>query len=163
MRCSFVAPRTEANRAVVTVELALIAPLFLFLLLGIVELGWLASDKIVLKMAAREGARAAALGAATSQIAERVQQRAPGLDPQRLSIVAEYRISSAEGEWSEWVLLEDVQSEEGETNNAPSGAQVRVSLSYAHEILIPGLFGFLTDEGRPGVCTLQASGVMRRE
>jgi Flp pilus assembly protein TadG len=61
------------------VEFALVLPLLLLLICGIVDFGRLLNVQLTLSAAAREGARWAALG--QSGVAARVATAAPGLSP----------------------------------------------------------------------------------
>ena len=57
------APRGQRERGAAAVEFALVVPLLLLLLFGIVDFGFLLNRNTVLANAAREGVRAASLGA----------------------------------------------------------------------------------------------------
>ena len=48
-------------------------------------------------------------------------------------------------------------------NDAPAGAQVRVSLTYVHHLTLPSLFFFLADEPGGSTITLSAAKTSRRE
>lgn len=76
----------RGERAQATVELALVLPVLLLLVLGIVEFGRLYSDQLILQNAAREGVRVAAVGGSDSQVRDRVLASAPGLDPNALAV-----------------------------------------------------------------------------
>ena len=65
--------------AVSTVEFALILPILLAILLGIVEFGWMVKCNLTLANATREGARTASLGATTADISNRVTTSASPL------------------------------------------------------------------------------------
>jgi len=62
----------------VAVEMALVLPLLLFILCGIIDLGRAFNTQIQLSQAAREGARLVAMQS-PSDVVARVQQAAPGL------------------------------------------------------------------------------------
>jgi Flp pilus assembly protein TadG len=62
----------KLGRAAATVEMAVVTPLLLTMLFGIIEYGWVFSVKQALVTAAREGARTAALPGSTDQD---IQQR----------------------------------------------------------------------------------------
>jgi Flp pilus assembly protein TadG len=53
------------------IEFALVVPILLALMIGILEFGWLTKNTMTLASAAREGARAAAVGKTTSEIVTR--------------------------------------------------------------------------------------------
>ena len=71
------------------VEFALILPLLLILLFGIVEFGRIFSTGLIVSHSAREGARAGSVGAGDSAIISRVQETAGVLDITRLNIEIE--------------------------------------------------------------------------
>ena len=65
-------PRAGRRWAAATVEMAVVTPILLTMLFGIIEYGWVFSVKQALVTAAREGARTAALPGSTD---EEVEQR----------------------------------------------------------------------------------------
>lgn len=152
------------RRGTVTVEAALITPLLVTLLFGIIEFGFIFKDLLLLHQAAREGARVAAVGATTSEIEARIVDSAAQLNltadditPQQPTSPAEFRTYS--GGWSNWGALGDYDG----ANNAPSNAQIRISIEYDHELVCGAFFGRLT--GQPGAefFTLTTHLVMSRE
>lgn len=66
------------------VELALVLPLLLVLLAGVLEFGRIFHDYLIITNASREGARVAVLGSDDSAINDRVSLVTPGLDSTRL-------------------------------------------------------------------------------
>lgn len=74
------------ERGAVLVELALVLPLLVMLLFGIVEFGRGYSAKVQLTGAARDGARYAALGWSDPLVVSKTKDAAPGLDPTRLAV-----------------------------------------------------------------------------
>lgn len=68
------------------VELALILPVLLLLLLGIIEFGRIFNTYLTVSHASREGARVAALGQSDSQIKTVVAKRAMNLDSEKLTV-----------------------------------------------------------------------------
>jgi Flp pilus assembly protein TadG len=88
--------RTERERGQALVELALVLPVFLLLLLGIVQFGSVFRDYIALTDATRVGARQAAVARSTlpidqrvSSITARVHKAAVNLDPAKMTVVVE--------------------------------------------------------------------------
>ena len=154
--------RYSQKRGLATVELALVAPLLIFVLFAFVELSWLLTDIFILNAAARAGVREAAVGAPTSDITSRIQSVGSALDEDALSIVLEYRVKSGDT-WGDWQTLGDTTEGSQVVNNAPSGSEVRVRLIYEHPILLPGLFSGIGDQDNPQVRTITVSAVMRRE
>ncbi len=152
----------QRKTGLATVELALVAPVLLFILFGFVELSWLLTDIFILNAAARAGVREAAVGASTSEITSRALSVGSALDEDALTINLDYRVKSGDT-WGEWQTLGDTAQGSTTVNNAPSGAEVRVRLVYQHKILLPGLFSGLADPGSSDVRTITVSAVMRRE
>ena len=76
------------------VEMALILPLLLLLLFGIIEFGRVMSAGIIVTHGARDGARYGAVGATDSEIVTRIQTKSAAVlydaeDPTKLSIEIE--------------------------------------------------------------------------
>ena len=74
------------QRGQAMVELVLILPILLLLLFGIVDFGRIYASNLVINNAAREGARAAALGAPDEDIVIIVNDRCTFLDKTKLAI-----------------------------------------------------------------------------
>jgi hypothetical protein len=144
-------------RGVVSVEAALVTPLLLTLLFGIVEFGFIFKDLLLLHQGAREGARVAAVGAETVAIADRIDGSLPTLNPDELTVTLEYR--TYDGAWSDWTPLGDYEGE----NYAPAGSQIRVTLEYLHPLACGPFFSRFI--GEPGDTTVPLSSgmVMSRE
>ncbi|MBX6350323.1 MAG: pilus assembly protein [Clostridia bacterium] len=79
--------RGTAGQAVV--EFALVLPVVVLLVLGIVEFGRVYGDFTILQAAAREAVRVAATGGDDAAVVERARQAAPGLDPAALTVEIE--------------------------------------------------------------------------
>ena len=140
-----------------TVEFALVAPVLIVLLFGIIEFGTVFKDVLSLNQAAREGARAGAVGAMTTTIQSRVTSAAPTLQSASITTNITYR-TCTNGVWSSWFTLTDLVDQ----NAAPSGAQIKVAVSYPHTLLTGGLFSRIADPNTNHI-TLTTSMVMRRE
>ncbi len=69
------------------VEFALILPILLLILLGILEFGRIFSAWMSITHASREGARDAALGGTTLQVEERIDAVSAGLNPARIVVL----------------------------------------------------------------------------
>lgn len=69
------------DRGSVAVEFALLLPVLLLLIFGIIDFGRAINDQITLTQAAREGARLASLGYSASAVTTRAQSAATGLSP----------------------------------------------------------------------------------
>lgn len=146
---------------IASVEFALVLPLLLALLFGIIEFSFVFKDQLAIQQAAREGARVAAVGRPIAEIDSRVISAAAGLTVANLSHTAMERIYS-NGAWTDWVAIGDKTDGSG-TNDAPQGAQVRLTCTYTHTLITGPLFASLI--GRPGATTMTLNSqiVMRRE
>ena len=82
--------RQEHERGGSLIELAIVLSVLLLLLLGCGELSGIYKDSLVLRQAAREGVRIAAVGATEEAIATRVRMAAPTLDSGRITIETRY-------------------------------------------------------------------------
>ncbi len=148
------------NRGAATVEMAIVAPLLIFLLFAIVEFGLIVRDVIQVHEAAREGARVAVVGATTTTIESRATSALSPLDPTKATVIFEYRRwDFSTGSWGSWTPLQDA----GPVNEALAGDQIRVRVRYPHQLIVTGLFGAWADGGAGGIKTVQAATVMRRE
>ena len=155
-------PRTCDRRAgTATVELALVAPLLLLLLMGIIEFGLLFEDFMLLKNAAREGARTGATGNSTTAIADRVENAAAQLPAEDLTITQQYGVYD-QGSWT-WYTLGDVSSGEAIINDAPTGSFISIEVSYPHPLVAAGILPGLEDEPGSGTINLTTTATFRRE
>ncbi|HCC06939.1 MAG TPA: pilus assembly protein TadG [Clostridiales bacterium] len=80
-------------------EFALVLPIFLLILMGIIEFGLLMSDYVVVVNAAREGGRIAALGGTDQDVLQKVRDVAPSLRSSALTVTTtpdEYNRRSGE-------------------------------------------------------------------
>jgi len=68
------------------VEFALILPVLVLLLLGILQVGIILQDFLQLQQAVEQGARSASLGAADTAIVQTVDTAAPSLSPASLTV-----------------------------------------------------------------------------
>ncbi len=143
-----------AQRGVYAVEMALLIPVLVLLLFGIIEVGMLFNSVSIIKAGAREGCRLAAIGATTSQIATQVQTVCAGLAG-TAAVTCWYREDRGE-----WVELSDIAEGDEMVNSAPAGSLVKVVVTYRHTLLTNNLFPGLGDNG---AIQLQASMIMRRE
>jgi Flp pilus assembly protein TadG len=74
------------DRGSVAVEFALLLPVLLLIIFGVIDFGRAISDQITLIQAAREGARLDSLGYATSAVQTRAQSAATGLSPVTVTV-----------------------------------------------------------------------------
>ena len=82
------AARDSRDRGSVAVEFALLLPVLLLLIFGIIDFGRAINDRITLTQAAREGARLASLGYSTSAVTTRTQSAATGLSPVTVTVTS---------------------------------------------------------------------------
>lgn len=74
------------QRGSATVEFALVLPLLFVVTLGLIQVGLLARDQLLVEAAARAGARAAAVQPDDAQAREAALAAAPALDPASVSV-----------------------------------------------------------------------------
>jgi hypothetical protein len=124
------------ERGAAAVETAIVMPLLLLLVCGIVDLGRMVNMELTLSAAAREGARWAALR--QSDVAGRVVAAAPGLVPAPTTVVTACPAGSA------------------------LGANATVVATSTFSPVTPlGALGGLFGGSFPGAITLTGRGVMR--
>jgi len=150
---------TRLTRGSVSVEMAIVVPVLALLLFGVIEVGLVFRDAAVLEAACREGVRAAALGNGTATVQDRVAAAATGLVAASVTVATHYRTYD-NGVWGNWTLLPPGGAA---PNGAPTGSQVRVTLSYPHRLIAGGLFPGLMTDPQNKTLTIHASLVMRRE
>lgn len=106
------------RRAAAAVEMAIVTPILLTLLFGIIEYGWVFTVRQALTTAAREGARTAALpGSTLPEVEARVNQY-----------------------MSQLGLTTYTANVELDSSDNPTGT-VRVSIPYSDVTLVGGYFG----------------------
>lgn len=125
------------------VEMALIAPLLIFLMFGIVEFGWLLHDYHMISAACRVGARVAAVGATPTEITQRVMSIHTGLSSGEISLAYKAITDTT------WTVLGT--NTIGNANDAPKLAQLRVTVTHPHTLLMGTFFGFLASSGETSV------------
>src|SRR6266567_3473641 len=76
------------DRGSVAVEFALLLPVLLLLIFGVIDFGRAINAQITLTQAAREGARLAALGQSSATVTARAQSAAVGLSPVTVTVTA---------------------------------------------------------------------------
>ena len=147
----------KKHRGAALIEFALIVPLLIFLLLGIVEFGIVVMHQLTLEQAAREGSRLAAVRNPTTEVVERITNSASILpNGSELEIAMAY--STDNGLTYPYLLGNTA----GGTNDAPPGSLVQVSVSWPHHLATGSFFGWLTG-AENNTLPLHAEVVMRRE
>jgi Flp pilus assembly protein TadG len=76
----------RGQRGVTTVEAAIVLPVFILVLIGLIEFGIVLHTNIILQNASREGARFGALGSSKTDIEQRVRDFAPELNSKSLTV-----------------------------------------------------------------------------
>ena len=111
------------ERAVSTVEFALIAPVLLLMLVGILDLGRAINAYVTVSNAAREGTHYLTVHplAAPSAIASAVRQRVVPLDPAQVAVTAAYYDGTSFQPWP---------TPAPTPNASPTVMPVRVTVSY---------------------------------
>ena len=118
------------------VEFALLLPILLLLLLGIIQFGIIFNGQITVTSAAREGARLAAVGADDEQVKDRVEEAAVAL------------------------LLNIDRDDDIEINRAVDGDEGKLSVRVNGKVdIIMPLLGIYTGES----FTLSSESIMRLE
>ncbi len=124
------------RRAAAAVELAVVTPILLTMLFGIIEFGWIFTVRQALVTAAREGARTAALpGSTEAEVLDRVAQC---MQPLGLTT------------YQTEVSLDD--------NGDPTGV-VSVWISYADVTLVGNYFGGTKGGNLFASCSMRKEGI----
>ena len=112
--------RGDVARGAVLVEFALVAPLLILLLFGIIDFGWAFSQNVDLKHAAREGSRLAAVNAGT------------GADPaaRRTDLLAQIQDRATQLDDSETAIFIALQDDDGDGDFGERGESVVVCIRY---------------------------------
>lgn len=118
------------------VETAIILPIVLLLVMGIIDFGLLFNNYILISNASREGARKAALGGSDIEIVQTVQNMTTTLELSKMAIA----ITPPYG-------------------SRGHGAAVKVSITYRSELITPIIDKFFPG----GVAEINSSSVMRVE
>jgi Flp pilus assembly protein TadG len=129
--------RPARDRGSVAVEFALVVPVLLLIVFGLIDFGRALNAQISLTGAANEGARLAALGYTDAAIQARVAAAAPTLNDVTTTVVADCPPGAGAGE----------------------DAQVDVSYSFSFITPIGAVIGYLGGSGFGGPLVLTAQGV----
>lgn len=125
----------KEDHAQALVEMALVLPLFLLLLFGVIEMGRVGYSYITISNAAREGGRVATIGGSDLQIESSVKNSAVNLDPMGITII----ISPLEAD-------------------RQSGHEVKIEVSYPVQLVIPIISNVISNP-----VVVSSSIVMRQE
>lgn len=119
IRRFFNSMRRETGQSLV--EMALILPILLILLFGVIEFSRVLGSYLLVSHCSREGARLAAVGGTNSEINARVNEMAVLLDPDELTV--------------------DISP----SGTRPRGSSVTVTLNYSVDIFLPLPAGVVPD------------------
>lgn len=143
-------------RGAALVEFALILPLLMLMLLGIMECGLMLMQQLTLEQAAREGLRVAAVRRPTGEVIDRIRNSASALPNEaEMQIALSYSLDN--GRTYPYTLGNAL----GE-NTAPSGSLIRASVVVPHHLMTGSVLAGILGANNNSV-PLQASVVMRRE
>ncbi len=124
------------------IEFALVLPVVLFILMGIIEMGWLIKNQLTLANAVRDGARYAALGNTSTNVIARVKNGAAQLNPSvqssQIMLLQTADTTGSNPTYANW------PSDSGTKNGVPVGNLIRVRVVYPHKTLT-GFFPFLNN------------------
>lgn len=137
------------RRGSTIVEFALVVPVFLALIIGIMEFGWLVKVNHTIANATREGARFAALGKTAAETRTRVRGACAPTPVTDANIVLTC-YNTTTNTWTAW------PAEVAGKNGVPVDSQVKVEVTVPHQSLT-GFFSFLKNRN------IYQFTVMRRE
>lgn len=128
--------RSADDRGAAAVEFAILLPLLLLIVFGIVDFGYALYSQHTLTQAAREGARLEALGRDAADVDARTREAANGVAPERLSVSV--------------------------PEECPGGEDAKVLVEYSYEYLTPvgGIASLIGGEGFGDAIAMSAEGVM---
>lgn len=139
--------RQRRRHGAYTVELALVIPVLLAFILGVLEAGNIIHHSVVTAHATQEAVRVLALGAKVEDARTVLLDQMGNPSCSTVSIQAEYRRRQGSG-LTDWAPL----PEDDYGNTAPLGSQIRVTVTRRHLLLFGTLFSRLAGKiGQPGV------------
>ena len=129
-------PGAIRRRGATIVEFALIIPLLLTLLIGIMEWAWLARTQLTIANASREGIRHAALGNTSVAVQNRIRTAAATLTPAvtdgQITLTQTPERASANPTYYSWPA--DTTGSPAR-NGVPAGNLIRIQVNYPHRSL----------------------------
>jgi Flp pilus assembly protein TadG len=130
---------------VAVVEFALIVPILLALVMGILEWGWLARTQLTVANAAREGVRHAVLGNSSTSVRTRIVNAAAILNPQLTTsqIILTQTPDRTNPNPTYFAWPADTTGTPPR-NTVPAGNIIRVQVNYTHRSLT-GFFPFMNN------------------
>jgi len=124
------------RRGATLVEAAFVVPIFLLMLLGMMEFGWYARNQLMIANAVREGARAASIGRTISEVEERVINSAKPLVVTRGTGGNITLQHSADSGANYVAFPANDTTKTPAQNGVPAGNLVRISVDTAHNRLV---------------------------
>jgi Flp pilus assembly protein TadG len=130
--------RSARDRGAAAVEFALVLPLLLLLVFGIIDFGRALNAQLTLTQAAREGVRLAALGYPAADVQAQAQAAAPALSGVSVTVATACQPGAGPA----------------------ANAQVNVSYSFSFITPVGAIAGLFAGSGFGSPITLSAQGVM---
>ncbi len=139
-RCARASRRPR--RAVALIEFALVVPIIIAILMGILEMGWLVKNQLSLSNATRDAARYAALGNTASTTRTRLKNAVAEMNPKITDgqIILEQTPDTTSATPTYYAWPADVSGK----NNVTVGNLIRVRVAYPNRSLT-GFFPFLNN------------------
>ena len=140
---------SSRRRGASLVEFALVAPLLIALLMGIMEFAILARNQLMLANAAREGVRTLSLGRTVVAAKTRIKNASSQVRVADNQITVTFSTDNG-------AIFPTAVSDSGTQNTAPVGSLIKVAIATPHKTLT-GFFPMLRNY------TLRVDATMRRE
>ena len=125
--------RRKTRSGVALLEFALVVPILLLLVLGIMEFGWYARKQTIVANATREGARVAAVGATQEEIRARVISSVHPITIGSGDLTLQFSTNQGQS-YSDFPPDNTLKAPP--ENAVPGGALLQVSINVAHSRLI---------------------------
>jgi TadE-like protein len=144
------------RRGAALVEFAIVVPLLMLLLMGIMEFGMILHDYLSISQGAREGVREAAIGSPRAKVRQRTMRASLPAITQDMIQIDYY--DDGQGRWTE--AKDDAG---GVSNLVPPKSLIRVRIvNYPHRLITGSFFAWLPGV-QGGILPLTGSMTMRRE
>lgn len=139
-------PPARKRRGSTLIEFAMVVPVLLWLLLGIIEFGWYFKNQLTISNATREGARIASLGKTQAEIRQRVKNSIQPIEVADANIVLE-RSGDQGASYTAFPVADNYLVNPPE-NGVKSGELIRVTVKVVHKTLTdaPLLAQFLANK-----------------
>lgn len=125
--------RYRTRRGATLIEFAMVVPVLLFLMLGVMEFGWYSKNQLAVANATREGARLASIGRVESIIKERIKNSAAPVVVVDDNIKLEYSTDSGNSYRN---FPADNTLKSPAQNGVPSGSLIRITVIAPHKRLV---------------------------